>query len=535
MQYKLREYQQELLDKINNSTDKRNCVQAPTGFGKTVLFTAILNAFKGRALVLVNRTELVAQTVSKIDKSVFKIVAGVREIKLEDVNIGMAETVYNRIKKGKLDVNDFDLIITDEVHNLQFNKIYDGYKGRLLGFTATPLTMKRETFFVEDVKHIKSISLSQWYGPLICGVKISELVQQGYLTPVKNYVIPNANLSKLKTDKSGEFTSKSQSDVFDNQASIKCLYDNYNHHCKGQKTMVFNSNTKTNADAYDYFLSKGVNCRSYDSKSLEDRKDIVEWFRNTPDAVLFSVGVFTTGFDVDDVENIILNRATKSLSLYHQIVGRGGRITDKIFKPFFKLIDLGGNVERFGSWSDDVNWHSKYKERIRQIVENYFICSNCQGFIKSNPCEECGHLKQAIKSDKIKEKTHLGIAVSKEKLPTPSPKMMVDFGLKTGKDINEIKNEVADYLVRMIAYNGMSYETYLNNAKRIDKRIKAIIEPIYFALHKSKLKGNRVRTILDFKRKVYKRIDKYYESERRCYTTKNSGLVSQELQKRFNF
>jgi len=532
----LRPYQKELLDKINNSTEKRNCIQAPTGFGKTVLFTKIINDFEGRVLVLVNRTELVEQTLSKIEKSVFKIVAGVRKIELQDVNIGMVETVYNRIKKNKINVNDFDLIITDEVHNMQFNKIYDGYKGKLLGFTATPITMNTETFFIEDVKHIKHISLEKWYGPLICGVKISELIEQGYLTPIKNYVIPNSNLGKLKTDKSGEFSSKSQNDVFDNQASIECLYDNYEHHCNGEKTMVFNSNTKTNKDAYEYFLSNGVNCRSYDSKSLDDRKEIVEWFRNTPDAVLFSVGVFTTGFDVDDVQNIILNRATKSLSLYHQIVGRGGRITDKIFKPYFKLIDLGGNVDRFGSWAGDVNWHRKYKERVKQIIENYFICPSCLEFVKSNPCSECGELKPSIKGETAKEKVHLGIAVSREKLPIPTPKMMIDFGLRTGKDINEVKNEVADYLVRMIAYDGMSYEKYLNNAKKIEQRIVNITTPIWFALHRSKLKGNKRRTILDFKRKVYKRIEKYYDKEKRgYYTTENRSVVSQQFQRGSNF
>ena len=52
------------------------------------------------------------------------------------------------------------------------------------------------------------------------------------------------------------------------------------------------------------------------TSSNEDRKDILHWFKHTPDAILTSVGILTTGFDEPTVETIILNRATKSLTLY---------------------------------------------------------------------------------------------------------------------------------------------------------------------------------------------------------------------------
>jgi superfamily II DNA or RNA helicase len=42
------------------------------------------------------------------------------------------------------------------------------------------------------------------------------------------------------------------------------------------------------------------------------------------DAILTSVGI-PTGFDEPTVDTIILNRATKSLTLYYQMIGRGSR------------------------------------------------------------------------------------------------------------------------------------------------------------------------------------------------------------------
>jgi superfamily II DNA or RNA helicase len=33
------------------------------------------------------------------------------------------------------------------------------------------------------------------------------------------------------------------------------------------------------------------------TSSTEERKDILQWFKKTPDAILTSVGILTTGFD----------------------------------------------------------------------------------------------------------------------------------------------------------------------------------------------------------------------------------------------
>jgi type I site-specific restriction endonuclease len=52
---------------------------------------------------------------------------------------------------------------------------------------------------------------------------------------------------------------------------------------------------------------------------------VLQWLKETPDAIVTSVGILTTGFDEPTVECIILNRATRSLTLYHQMIGRGSR------------------------------------------------------------------------------------------------------------------------------------------------------------------------------------------------------------------
>jgi type I site-specific restriction endonuclease len=75
--------------------------------------------------------------------------------------------------------------------------------------------------------------------------------------------------------------------------------------------------------------------------------------------VLTSVGILTTGFDEPAVESIILNRATRSLTLYFQMIGRGSRVIPG--KDSFNVIDLGNNLARFGRWDEEIDWQAIFR------------------------------------------------------------------------------------------------------------------------------------------------------------------------------
>ena len=99
--------------------------------------------------------------------------------------------------------------------------------------------------------------------------------------------------------------------------------------------------------------------RSNNTATKKERANILKWFKKTPNAILTSVSILTTGFDEPTVESIIINRATKSLTLYYQMIGRGSRILDN--KLTFDVIDLGNNFYRFGEWGSDINWQQIFK------------------------------------------------------------------------------------------------------------------------------------------------------------------------------
>jgi type I site-specific restriction endonuclease len=113
--------------------------------------------------------------------------------------------------------------------------------------------------------------------------------------------------------------------------------------------------------------------------SASERKNILEWFSKTPDAILTSVSILTTGFDEPTVESIILNRATRSLTLYFQMIGRGSRVLPN--KDQFNVVDLGNNIARFGPWDEPLDWQEIfhfpdfYLENIKndEEIEKEFI------------------------------------------------------------------------------------------------------------------------------------------------------------------
>ncbi|MCB0756541.1 MAG: DEAD/DEAH box helicase, partial [Flavobacteriales bacterium] len=131
-------------------------------------------------------------------------------------------------------------------------------------------------------------------------------------------------------------------------------------HCKGKKTLIFNGGISTSLYVYDSFRKAGYDIRHLDNKNTAaERREILQWFKEKPDAILTSVSILTTGFDEPTVESIILNRATRSLTLYFQMIGRGSRILGN--KREFNVIDLGNNIARFGPWDGYLDWEHIFR------------------------------------------------------------------------------------------------------------------------------------------------------------------------------
>jgi superfamily II DNA or RNA helicase len=79
-----------------------------------------------------------------------------------------------------------------------------------------------------------------------------------------------------------------------------------------------------------------------------EREELVADYRAGKFKHMINVGVFTTGFDVPELDSIVLMRPTMSLALYYQMVGRGVRIDPANPNKTLHVFDFAGCVRRLG-------------------------------------------------------------------------------------------------------------------------------------------------------------------------------------------
>lgn len=392
----LRDYQKRGIDLIARAArdgHRRVILQASTGSGKTVMFSALARRFlnaplsRGKRLVIaVHRIELLHQTVRAL-KNVSDIDAGVviagksGVVRLHPgdvttpyssarVVVCMVETLYNRLKKNKAYLGDVGMLTIDEVHQGNFSKLYDYFpKAYIIGFSATPVSAN------------KAQPLKNFFDTLVAPATINDLIAQGHLAQNVTYSIKNVDRSRLKI-KRGEFDEREMSEVLCKSRHVQNVIKSYKKYADNEKAIVFNVTVN-----HSQIVTKAFQQAGYDARHLDgttpgpERKALLKWFKHTPGAILSGVGVLTTGFDEPTVQCAIMNRATLSLPLWIQCCGRAARIHSPSGKRMFKILDLGGNAH----FHLDFNYPHDWKH----YFDNPEVARPGKGGVA--PVKECRH------------------------------------------------------------------------------------------------------------------------------------------------
>lgn len=551
MEIKPFKYQEDGINQIFDKfqTKQKVLYQLSTGGGKTFIFCFLTKKFiektNKRVLILCNREELVDQTIKsliKIGLTCEKVTSKIKSLNhISNCYVAMNETAYRRLNNNPFFFKDVGLIIADECHNLIFDKVFDYFPfSKILGCTATPVVLQKESYTKckfcnsiyseivqccnhETLEYSKPFPLSNIYEDIVLGPKINELIEMERLVKEISFVKNYANLSNAKTDSTGEFTNKSLDKIYSNDDAVFNVILNYEELCKGKKTIIFNNSSKTNLIIYNKFKDAGYNVRMFDSvnkKESGNRQDLIKWFSETPDAILCNVSVFTTGFDVTDVQAIILNRATNSLSLFLQMVGRGVRVTNKIYKDSVILIDGGGNIDRHQEFSDNTrDWYKIFKHGIgkdKAKKEDSFdikTCNECGALFQSslNKCPECNF--EEVKKIKIKTEDNT-IFKPIIKLPLPNGKKIVNYTISKNEDSNFAIQILINQTIELFQFYRVSKELYdatKKNGKLIE-RITKIVKSCYFdIIYNKEIQSNNNRTIQYIINKIINKLDKKYE------------------------
>ncbi len=348
----------QIFEKFDTAPDDYHLLyQLPTGGGKTVIFSEIVRQYlknhNKKVLVMTHRIELCKQTSEMLTSFgvVNKVVNSTANLDDQDrysCFVAMVETLNNRLNDDQLDISDIGLVIIDEAHYNSFTKLFKFFDNSfILGVTATPLSSN------------KNLPMKDNYNELIAGETIEALIENEFLARAEVYQY-DMSLTSLEVGSHGDYTVKSSEDLYTSNSMLDKLLEAYQKHSSGKKTLIFNNGINTSIQVYYTFKAAGLPVAHLDNTATKkQRKQILEWFKKTPDAILTSVSILTTGFDEPTIDTIILNRATKSLTLYYQMIGRGSRILNN--KSSFKVIDLGNNYQRFGPWGADLDWQTIFK------------------------------------------------------------------------------------------------------------------------------------------------------------------------------
>lgn len=369
----------QLREKMRYS--KRVCLCLPTGGGKTIIFSHIANEATKRSkkvLVCVHRNELKEQAERTTNATVV-----------------MVETLNNKIKAGEINVNNYDLIIIDEAHIGNFRKVLDNYDGYVIGATATPVTTN------------KDYPLHLLLQEIVIPISINELINLGRLAKPRTFARVPANIQSLKKV-GGEYSEKSQNEVFNNRQVFDGLIDDYKTKLLNKKGIVFCCSISHSKAVYNSFIESGINAFIVHSK-MKERKTPVDNFINSKDGVMVNCGILTTGFDCPDIEFVMINRATTSLALWLQMIGRASRTTET--KNTFEIYDYGMNIHSLGFWEHTRDWNKIFlneKKKKSEGVAPIKVCPKC-GYVNNSSATKCGgcnyefeaQIKENIKTNLI--------------------------------------------------------------------------------------------------------------------------------------
>ena len=390
----LRPYQEETIFHLINSDLERECICLPTGAGKTVIFSTFsgLQAMENkRTLIVVNRQELMQQTA----KSIFNtygmmptiINAKSKGLGMNFIYLAMVETLHNRKKHIEYLANVCDTLIIDECHIGSFNKILkQGWK-RILGFSATPIYVK------------KNDCLRNYYFNLFEPITVAELIEQNYLCKPTYYVPAKSLLQgeKLQLNKSKtDYDENAMGNVLSKPKFTEILAAYVKKLATNKRCIIYNASIEHSIRVTSALRQHGFNAWHVDGTTPEsERKQILARLFTEPDCIVSNVNILTFGFDCPEVEVIFINRLTLSISLYHQMCGRGSRLSSLIQKDDFIIADLYANCENHGTWNNQINWQKLFEKAgsEKEGIAPMKSCPECDRLVAivTKICTECGH------------------------------------------------------------------------------------------------------------------------------------------------
>jgi len=353
---RLRSYQTECVDTLmrglhaprpEDATGEHPHLAAvlPTGAGKTVIFSALGDAWHGRhpgepILILAHRDELITQAAAKYrnvvpDAKIGVIKAERHEVAGREVVIASVQSLNAR-RRERLRKWRPSLLVIDEAHHSTAKSYRD-----VIAWAGCPVVGVTATMSRTDGKALGRAA-GGIFDEIVYQKSILWMIRQGYLCDVKGQrvVVDDLDLTGMRKV-GGDYSDGQVSERLLGSSAPEAVAKAVTEYSGGQPGVIF-APTVESAQAFtEAMRAAGFSCETVWGAMPLDRDvvsplGIVEQKSRRRVLREFNLGkidwlsncmVLTEGFDAPRAKVAVIARATQSASLYVQMVGR-------VLRPF---------------------------------------------------------------------------------------------------------------------------------------------------------------------------------------------------------
>lgn len=431
---RLRPYQVDLEQNIYAAWEQSQNVLAvsPTGSGKTVSFSSIVERHRGASVEIAHRQELVGQmSLALARNGVRHRLIGPQAVARNCMQLHLMELSRNYIEPSaqaavagvdtliRMNPNDpwfkqVTLGIQDEAHHMlrdnKWGKAASMFpNARWLGVTATPNRADGRGLG----RHADGL-----FDTMVMAPSMRDLIRMGYLTDYRIFTIPSdVDLTNVPLSAGGDFSPEPLRKAVHRSHIVGDVVQHYMRIAPGKLGVTFAVDVESATDIAKAFNAAGVKAEVVSAETSDrDRITTLRRFRAREIMQLVNVDLFGEGFDLPAIEVISFARPTHSWPLYVQQFGRTLRVmVDGKYWPYWDtysdserlqiiaastkpkgiIIDHVGNVGRHGL-PDRARGHSldaREKKSKSNVVIGVKTCGNCGSSYEriEVKCPYCSH------------------------------------------------------------------------------------------------------------------------------------------------
>jgi len=367
-------------------------LQAPTGFGKTVVAADVMLGTMDRGGVpffVCHRRELVEQsslTLTRFGIPHSFIAAGFPY----DPRAACFVASIDSLKSDKrlAVVPQPKLMIWDETHHIAaagWAKVRNHYgESYHLGLSATP-------------RRLDGKGLAAYFEAMVQGPPVAWLIDNGFLAQYRIFSIPGADTSKLHR-RAGEFIKAESAAAMDRKVIMGNIGKHWSEYARGRLTIGFAVTVQHSQHIVQAMQAIGIRAAHLDATTKRaERKQILQDLARGRLDMVWNVGLFGEGYDLAanaglnvQVGCVVDAAPTDSESIWLQRCGRALRPQESRAV----ILDHAGNAGRHGLPCEPREWTLEHDRKKRNPADRVPMkqCDRCYACHEPAPaCPECGY------------------------------------------------------------------------------------------------------------------------------------------------